>query len=112
MIFQNTKRLALGIVFISSVVNFSCSSNKAPVKIELDLDKNIIDSLVNKHGNNIAFLSCLRCDCFRNELNKTFDKTGMLPQGYVLMTDTVCTKLKFPAVFIHYLTEFPMTSSI
>lgn len=73
---------------------FSCKPKRK--EIPLFLNVSVRDSLLKKHGNNIAILSCLRCDCFVRYFNDYNNPTNK----YVLLTDTNCNKLKVSLQYI------------
>ena len=77
-----------------------CLGKEKPKALPVVLNRNLIDSLANLYGNNLAILSCLRCDCFRNFYNLRYDSLGEKPAGYVLFSDTNCTRLNFPVIML------------
>lgn len=79
---------------------FSCVENKSSLPFNPKVNKPILDSLRNLYGNRIAVLSCLACGCFKQDYNSRFKTEQDIPKGYILITDTTCNKLKFPAVHV------------
>jgi hypothetical protein len=78
----------------------SCKSRDHNIPVALSGKQKVADSLFKLYGPKIGILSCLRCDCFRNTLNKHYSETGKSPVDFILMTDTNCTKLNFPVVHL------------
>lgn len=74
----------------------ACESKNNQVVTKLYFNEGLLDSITKIYSNNIAILSCLNCDCFRQEYNKEFARSKSGPIGYTLIADTNCVKLSFP----------------
>lgn len=82
-------------IFIS-IVMISCHNGSKHVYTKLSFKENILDSIMDIQGTKLAVLSCLNCDCFRQEYILDYSRNGKLPSGYKLMADTNCIKMNFP----------------
>lgn len=96
--FLNRKILLL--IALVGFISFTCNEFKKTTNEKINFNIYELDSLLNVHGDNIAILSCLRCQCFVNDFNRRFSKAGKKPLGYILLTDTSCNKLLFSVRFI------------
>jgi len=76
-----------------------CSSAPETSK-QIKFDHAALGKILDKHGNNIALLSCLRCGCFVDVYNKGFIENGIQPTEYVLIADTLCNKFLFQVNFL------------
>ncbi len=72
----------------------ACSATRRGA-LPVNLNAPMADSLFNRFGDNIAIVSCLRCACFVDALNKEFVEKSVVPTGYILITDTSCNKFRF-----------------
>jgi hypothetical protein len=84
-------------IFLTIIIvplSFFCKTERKEIPLLLNIA--IRDSLMRKYGDNIAILSCLRCECFVQYFN--YFNTGI--NRFVLLTDTNCNKLKIPAIYI------------
>jgi hypothetical protein len=96
MIFQKTSSFIIAILLITS---FHCLK-KHPDQILFPKISPSLDSLFGIYGDNLAFLSCLRCGCFVDSYNKNFVQRNEKPTNYILLTDTTCNRLRFAINYI------------
>jgi hypothetical protein len=75
-------------------------STKPAANAGLSLNRTEIDSLAKIHGDNLAIISCLRCQCFDASYNKAYMNSRQSPGRYVLFADTSCAKLLFPVRYM------------
>lgn len=85
-------------IFFYTFFLTACGSKNNQVVTKLYFNESLLDSITEIYSNNIAILSCLNCDCFRQEYNKEFSRSRTGPIGYTLIADTNCVKLRFPIV--------------
>lgn len=83
-----------------NLAGLTCRSKEKAMAPPVILNRELIDSLGNLYGDNLAILSCLRCDCFRDFYNHQYNNFGAKPAGYVLFADTNCTRLDFPVIML------------
>ncbi len=87
-------------IFLLLLLHFSvisCNNNHVP-DVKIALNNQLVDSLMYLHGNNIAILSCLRCNCFVESYTKKYRDQAYVPTGYSLFADSFCTKLPIPTI--------------
>jgi len=92
MIFQKTNLFIIAILLLNP---FGCFKKKHSEQILFSKTSLALDSLFRIHGDNLAFLSCLRCGCFVDSYNKNFVQKNEKPENYILLTDTTCNHLRF-----------------
>lgn len=86
-------RLALVFLVLISIAS-SCSQRPNRLKDKLKLNETVLTPLFTKYGDNVAILSCLRCECFVNAFNKNFTKHNSIREdtGSLQIQDaTACT---------------------
>ncbi len=87
------------IIFFSTVTFLGYAAGKIPSKkvvFNLTFKTQIIDSIMKVYGPNIGILSCIRCDCFREQYELNYLKKHETPKGYSLFADSSCVNLSFP----------------
>lgn len=84
-----------------SVGLLNCGGPKKSSESILVSNSSKLDSLFKLYGNNLAIVSCLRCGCFIDSYNDEYIRSMKQPEGYTLLADTACNKLKFPVVYIN-----------
>ena len=83
-----------------AIFSFMCKGSKKMITEKVNINKKELDSIMSIHGGKVAILSCLRCQCFVEDFNLRFYKSGKKPEGYILLTDTTCNKLLFSVTHI------------
>lgn len=93
MIYQSFKLFSFSIFMFTTIE--SCKPKVTHSFTQLEFNSKILDSLMKEYGTKVAILSCLKCDCFRLEYIKFFERTKKEPEGYKLLADSNCVKLNF-----------------
>lgn len=93
------KLINLAVVIISILSFYSCESKVSSIQ------NGNIDTLklANKFGDKpLLFISCLRCECFNEELNKIYNRNPKVFKKFIVYADTACSKqFNFGSIINH-----------